>query len=84
MRSKIVALLHFFQLDDQFFLLIGVEVGVGLKGGFYILMPQAFGDHQGRIAQLDQQGGVRMAQVVHADLLDSGELAAALHFTEQV
>ena len=29
-----------------------------MKGGFYILMPQAFGDHQGRIAQLDQQGGV--------------------------
>ncbi len=72
------------QLGGQQMLLIRVQVGVRLPGGFYAVMPKPLRDHQDIEAHFDQQGGMGIPQAVHPDRLQAGFICQPLDLPDQI
>ena len=55
---------------------IRVQMAIKFKCGLYLFVPQALRHGQDRKAHVNEQTGVRMAEIMHTNFLDAGFFAA--------
>lgn len=72
------------QTVDHQLLLVGKDVCVDVQRRRHGFVPHAVCDIECREAGIDEQGNVRMTQVVRADRFDSGGLTALFQLEEQI
>lgn len=55
---------------------IRVQMAIKFKCGLYLFVPQALRHGQDRKAHVNEQAGVRMAEIMHTNFLDAGLFTA--------
>ena len=67
------------EFSGELLLLVGIEVGVDVEGGFDFFVTEALTDQKGSHVHFDKKRGVGVTQVMNADPLHTGGAAGDLH-----